>query len=193
MSQKMNTNTKEQILETAEKLTKSLGFDGFSFRDISKEVGVKTSSIHYHFATKESLSESLIERYAAGFVAMLEKIDSENISGYSKIKQLFTALLSASGDERNLCLCGMLSANVNAIPQKAKELLDTFFHRMERWVEKVIEEGIEDGSIHKSVRARSAAAEIVALMEGAMLLARVRKNPSYFIDLTDLQLTKLRA
>lgn len=187
-----SADTKQKILQVAEELTKQRGFDGFSYRDISQEVGVKTSSIHYHFPTKGDLSEELIERYTEGFSTALSAIHETKADGYGKIKSLLQIFISALGENQNLCLCGMLSANASTLTPRGKKLLDTFFCQMEKWLETVIEEGIADGSIHKSIRARSSAMEIIALAEGAMLLARVREQGNYFADLLDLQLARLR-
>ena len=43
------------IMDAAERRMRSGGFNGFSFRDIADDVGVKSSSVHYHFPTKDAL------------------------------------------------------------------------------------------------------------------------------------------
>jgi len=45
----------KHILTVAEGLIQSQGYNTFSYRDIANQVGVKTSSIHYHFPTKADL------------------------------------------------------------------------------------------------------------------------------------------
>ena len=37
---------------------------GFSFRELAADVGVKSSSVHYHFPTKEALAAAVIRRWA---------------------------------------------------------------------------------------------------------------------------------
>jgi AcrR family transcriptional regulator len=51
------------ILNAAEARMRLGGFNGFSFRDIAADVGVKSSSVHYHFPTKETLAAAVIHRY----------------------------------------------------------------------------------------------------------------------------------
>jgi AcrR family transcriptional regulator len=51
-----------QILETAEKLFSSKGFDGTSVRDIADEAGVNVAMISYYFRSKEKLMETLFEQ-----------------------------------------------------------------------------------------------------------------------------------
>ena len=40
------------IMDAAERRMRIGGFNGFSFREIAADVGVKSSSVHYHFPTK---------------------------------------------------------------------------------------------------------------------------------------------
>src|SRR5260370_11270071 len=51
------------IMDAAEARMRLGGFNGFSFRDIAADVGVKSSSVHYHFPTKETLAAAVIHRY----------------------------------------------------------------------------------------------------------------------------------
>ena len=50
-----NLTTKELLLVTAGKLFSKFGYDGVSTRMISDEAGLKLSSIHYHYGSKENL------------------------------------------------------------------------------------------------------------------------------------------
>lgn len=49
------TSTKELLKVTAGKLFARFGYDGVSTRMITDEAGLKLSSIHYHYGTKENL------------------------------------------------------------------------------------------------------------------------------------------
>jgi TetR/AcrR family transcriptional regulator, transcriptional repressor for nem operon len=37
---------------------------GFSFREIAADVGIKSSSVHYHFLTKGDLAATAVRRWA---------------------------------------------------------------------------------------------------------------------------------
>ena len=52
-------DTKELILEAAEKLFTENGYHGTSVRTITKEAGVNLASINYHFGSKDALLEAL--------------------------------------------------------------------------------------------------------------------------------------
>src|SRR3954470_9665567 len=69
-------DTAERILDSAERLVQSRGFNGFSYADVAAELRVTKASLHYHFPGKAELGEALIARYAARFAEALEQIDA---------------------------------------------------------------------------------------------------------------------
>ncbi len=57
-------DVKVSIMEAAERRMQLGGFGGFSFREIAADVGIKSSSVHHHFPTKEKLAAAVIRRWA---------------------------------------------------------------------------------------------------------------------------------
>jgi len=55
-------DTKEKILETAERLFGENGYGATSLRQIIAEAGVNLAAIHYHFGSKEDLLDAAVER-----------------------------------------------------------------------------------------------------------------------------------
>jgi AcrR family transcriptional regulator len=54
--------TKDRILDTAEKLFGTRGFEATSLRDITTEARANLAAVNYHFQTKDSLIEAVIAR-----------------------------------------------------------------------------------------------------------------------------------
>ena len=54
--------TRSRILDVAEQLVQTRGFNGFSYADISAELGITKASLHYHFATKAEHGRTLVAR-----------------------------------------------------------------------------------------------------------------------------------
>lgn len=54
--------TKTRILDAAEKLFGINGFEGTSLRDITAEAGANLAAVNYHFQSKESLIDAVIQR-----------------------------------------------------------------------------------------------------------------------------------
>ncbi|MFM7506465.1 MAG: TetR/AcrR family transcriptional regulator [Rubrivivax sp.] len=57
--------TRERILDTAEKLFASSGYNGTSLRDVARAAELQTAAIGYHYPTKEELFDTVIRRRAA--------------------------------------------------------------------------------------------------------------------------------
>jgi AcrR family transcriptional regulator len=57
-------DTKERILDAAERLFAERGFAGTSLRSVTKEAGVNLAAIHYHFGAKEALLHQVFARRA---------------------------------------------------------------------------------------------------------------------------------
>ena len=69
-------STKEKITATALALFAQRGYDGVSVRDICKQVGIKESSLYYHFPSKQAILTSLLSHFenrAAEGMAQLEQ------------------------------------------------------------------------------------------------------------------------
>ena len=56
------SNTSERVLDVAERLLQSRGFNGFSYATIAGEMGISKASLHYHYRSKAELGEALIAR-----------------------------------------------------------------------------------------------------------------------------------
>ena len=73
------TDTKDKILDTAERLIGEQGYAATSLRNIIAEAGVNLAAVHYHFGSKEELLDELIHRKAskvnAARVARLEALE----------------------------------------------------------------------------------------------------------------------
>jgi AcrR family transcriptional regulator len=55
-------DTKDQILDAAEKLFAEVGFGAASVREITHEAGVNLAAVNYHFGSKEGLVRAVVER-----------------------------------------------------------------------------------------------------------------------------------
>jgi TetR/AcrR family transcriptional repressor of nem operon len=164
-------DTAQRILDVAEQLVQVRGFNGFSYADVAAELGVTKASLHYHYAGKAELGQALIARYAERFAERLAAIDADAAGASTKL----AAYASLYGDVlrgRRMCLCGMLAAEYETLPEQIRATVVTFFDDNETWLERVLEQGRADGDLRFDASARDTARMIIAGLEGAMLVAR---------------------
>ena len=62
MAEVRNIDTRERILDAAERLFMAHGYDGTSMRQITGEAGVNLAAVNYHFGSKEMLMKEVFRR-----------------------------------------------------------------------------------------------------------------------------------
>ena len=155
----------------AEALVQTRGFNGFSYADIAAEMKITKAALHYHFAGKAELGEALISRYAARFADALTAVDSACAQPAVKLEayaQLYLEVLR----EKRMCLCGMLAAEYQTLPEPMRAAVLRFFDANETWLQEVLEHGRAAGTLRFDGSPRDTARMIIGSLEGAMLVAR---------------------
>jgi len=172
--------TADKILDVAEGLARQGGYGGFSFRDLASTVGIKSASVHYHFPTKEALGVAMTQRYNDRFLDSLgDPRDSR--SAVQKRQAFIAGFRTALVEENLMCLCGVLGAESASLPGPVAEAARAFFERTRDWLLAALETDPDLGD----AQAREAAAlELVARLEGAMIMAQCMKDVSVFDRVT---------
>ncbi len=188
----MNTNpTRDLILDSAQALAQTRGFNGFSYADIAAEIGIRKASIHHHFPTKHDLESELLERYRSGFVAQLESIESGakgSVERLQRYAQLYTNTLS----NHCICLAGMMASDVGALPEQLKPSLEAFFSEHMAWLTKVMAEGKSAGELNFSGSAQSQASVFLAGLQGGLLMANAMGDEAVFKKLKQTLVAQLK-
>ena len=164
-------HTSQQILDIAQRLVQTRGYNAFSYADIASTLSVSKASLHYHFASKAKLGERLIERYEDEFARLLDGIDLGGGNAALKLQRYALIYAHVLADQR-MCLCGMLAAEFETLPKAMQTALDSYFALNERWLTAVLEEGRGSGTLRFKGSASEAAQYIIGSLEGAMMMAR---------------------
>jgi TetR/AcrR family transcriptional regulator, transcriptional repressor for nem operon len=182
----------ERILDVAERLAQTRGFNGFSYADIAEQLGVTKASLHYHYRSKADLGRALIVRYQSVFGRALETIDAQSGSAREKLRR-YVALYDAVMRDDRMCLCGMFAAEYATLPEPMQEELRRFFDANEAWLSIVLDEGRRTGDIDFFEQPEERARVFVGALEGAMLMARSYKDDRRFRSAAQYLLAELEA
>lgn len=164
-------NTATRVLDVAERLVQFRGFNGFSYADVAAELGITKAALHYHFASKGELGAALIERYIARLAGRLAALDADCPTAVARLHG-YVALYRGMLAEGRLCLCAMLAAEFQTLPETMQTAVLKFFIFNESWLEPVLRRAEAEGAVRLCGPARDAAVALVAGLEGAMLVAR---------------------
>jgi TetR/AcrR family transcriptional repressor of nem operon len=143
------------IMDAAERRMRIGGFGGFSFREIAVDVGVKSSSVHYHFPTKENLAAAVTRRYSE---RVAEYIDKELLAGSDPVKVWTRAFRSTLHSDEHMCPCTVLGAASRDLPPEVAAEVTRFFKMC---LDKLKAEGLSANN----------AAELLSTITGAMVIA----------------------
>jgi TetR/AcrR family transcriptional repressor of nem operon len=185
-------DTAQQILDIAEELVRVRGFNAFSYADVAAELGITKASLHYHFSGKGELGQALVGRYSQRFVRALQAIDAETDDAPTKLAayaNLYADALQGNG----MCLCGMLAADYQTLPEPMRDSVLAFFDENESWLARVLEQGRADDTLAFERPARDTARMIISTLEGGMLVARPYGEVSRFQDTATALLAGLAA
>jgi TetR/AcrR family transcriptional regulator, transcriptional repressor for nem operon len=167
MAKVSSFDVREAALQAAMVSAQTHGYNALSFRDLAAEIGVKSPTLHYHFPTKADLAEALMERYCDELARNLEPYtDKPFEEAIERYIQLFKVGFDGSN---KMCLAGMMSAEVTALPDGAINGIARFANYQTDWLKRVL---AKKHTRMSKERLENRARAIVSALEGAMLMSR---------------------
>ncbi|WP_212663946.1 TetR/AcrR family transcriptional regulator [Acaryochloris marina] len=162
-------NTRTKILDVAERLTQTKGFNGFSYLDLADEIGIKNSSIHYHFKAKADLALALVERLHEGHSAVFEDLNKNLDTPQQRLQAVVDYFQTYIQDEK-FCMCGMMAAELQSVSPAVRSRLIAYFKDLQIWLTEQFAAMGEPDAQNKALR-------FVSTAEGSLLLARLENDP----------------
>jgi TetR/AcrR family transcriptional regulator, transcriptional repressor for nem operon len=184
-------DTATRILDLAEELVQTRGFSGFSYADIAARLDVTPASLHYHYGSKADLGEALIRRYRTRFMTALDAVERESGQAPAMLDAYARIYAEVLRLER-MCLCGMLAAGYETLPDPMRREVVQFFDENEKWLVRVLEQGRTEGTLAFSGPASVVAQSIISGLEGALLVARPYGDVGRFERAANRLMTSVR-
>lgn len=187
-----STTTAEKILQCARTLIIAGGYNGFSYADIAKVVGLRNASIHHHFPSKAMLVQSLVASYreevVAGIAGLERSVSNplDQLNAYTKYWED-----CITDDTAPFCICALLASEMPLLPGEVALEVKAHFRALSAWLTSVLERGAQ---LEKLVLATSAKVEaeiFMAAVHGAMLSVRAYGDPKMFATIVQPMLSRL--
>jgi TetR/AcrR family transcriptional regulator, transcriptional repressor for nem operon len=175
------STTADDILRCARTLIIAGGYNGFSYADISKVVGIRNASIHHHFPSKSDLVRTLVARYrdeAQAGIATLER----NVPDTGEQLRAYTGYWEACITDASapFCVCALLASEIPVLPDEVTLEVRAHFRALSAWLASVLERGAKQGRFKLAGTAKAEAEIFMATVHGAMLSARAYGDPKMF-------------
>lgn len=166
------TPSAERIVDAAEDLVQTLGYNGFSYEDVARIVGIRKPSVHHHFPSKMELGAVVAQRYTHRFREALLRIEGKASQAPERLRAYADLFEATYEKSRRLCICGMLGAEADSLPAEINLQVTRFFTVNLEWLTLVFREGLAQGSL-KSARSPAELAETyLCLLEGSLMVSR---------------------
>jgi TetR/AcrR family transcriptional repressor of nem operon len=178
-------DTATRILDVAQELAQTRGYNAFSYADISEQVGIRTASIHYYFPSKSDLGRALIGRYQRTAEQVFAQIDRATNDPRQKLRRYSGMFSDMMRHGERMCLGGILAADILTLPAEIGDEVQAFFDLNERWLARVLDEGRRAGLLQFTGSPELEARLLVASLEGALLVARSYADVDRYCELAD--------
>ncbi|MFE8070798.1 TetR family transcriptional regulator [Marinobacteraceae bacterium S3BR75-40.1] len=183
------SDTRAALMDAAERAVREQGVDGFSYADLSRAVGIRKASIHYHFPGKADLLVAIMARYRARILAELELFAQDERAASASIASFLSLYRSALKDCTALCLCVASAVNPQGLDSRVTGEIQRFREAVVAWLESRFEVACQDGSVDAVGDPREEAAAALAMAEGGQIAARLAGSMTRF-DLAVALLTQ---
>lgn len=181
-------DTRDRILDSAETLLLDQGFNGFSYKHIAEQLGVKNAAIHYHFPTKSDLGVALLERYRRRFHAWIKQQQEHTVTATEKLNGYFGITLSYLRHGGKVCPLGVLETEFNVLPVPLQDAAQTLDREMRVWLGSVLDVGRASGEFRFEGEADAKALVITATLQGVLQIARSAGSEAVFSAIRQLKI-----
>ena len=133
--------TKEKIVTEAITFITTRGTNAFSYKDISKEIGIKTSSIHYYFPTKNDLILAVLEH-----VIQKNKEDRKR-NNYSNMKSALRGYIDEHiliREQNKVSIIAALAADINTLEPQIKAILNNYIEEEIDYLAYILNKGVKE-------------------------------------------------
>lgn len=128
-----------EILDAAEKLFHTKGFEKCTVNDILHEVGIAKGTFYYYFKSKEEVLDAIVARFTELMISRVEAVLSRDVHPIEKLLQVFLAMQMKNdvGDE----ILDQMHKPENALLHQ--KTLKEVITAMAPYLAQVIKEGIK--------------------------------------------------
>ena len=175
--------TKQELLAAAQELMLTKGYTASSVDEVCTLAGLTKGSFFHYFESKEDLGMALAERFhaamregiqSAPFLQMSDPLD--RVLGYVDL------LIAKSHNPRLArgCLLGTFVQELSETHPKIRDACAACFDEQADWLTAELEEAKARHTPHATWSSRSVAEHLIAVAQGALILAKAQCDAKVF-------------
>jgi len=159
--------SRERIIEAANRLIYTKGFNQTSFADVANEVGITKGNLHYHFKSKDEVLDAIVEQRLQGIRLLLSGWDSEFPEAKERLHRFVQMLINEEQDLiRFGCPMGTLNVELGKTQLTQRDRSREMFDMFTSWLDATVKQlGHKD---HCKL-----SQHLLAMAQGAVLMSYV--------------------
>jgi TetR/AcrR family transcriptional regulator, transcriptional repressor for nem operon len=174
-------DTRRSILDAAQRIMAHKGFAAVGINEVLSEAGVPKGSFYHYFKSKDSFGEAMMKAYFTDYLADMDSILAK--PGLTSAQRLMNYWQNwretQSLDEcQGKCLAVKLGAEVADLSESMRLALKEGTTGIVDRLERIIDSGIEDGSLSVDGDARATAQVLYEMWLGASVMAKIHRDIS---------------
>lgn len=169
------SDTRENLIQLAKEQIRGDKLAAASFRELGKAAGIKSSSVHYHFQSRDNLLTEVFTDFRHEF---FEELDQRTFN-ISKPRQRLLVLLSLFEDYQRKDWVGLTSsyaAGLRELNEESQQEVQFFLSQVEGWIAQSL-----NSASFLPISRESVAKVLISALEGALLMDRIQQDSDYLI------------
>lgn len=128
-------NTREKIINIADKFFYENGFESTSFADIAASLNISRGNFYHHFKTKDEILDAVIKQRLINTKTMVDNWDLENQNPAVRLKTFVKILIRNQEKIMEFgCPIGTLCTELSKLSHKAKNDANELFTLFQTWM-----------------------------------------------------------
>lgn len=188
MGRKPNPEVRERILQQAEHVIHLKGFGAASMDEIAKASGMTKANLFHHYGSKSELALAVLDFKIGEFRSRKVEPLCAQAAPELAIARMFedAATFFAGNGCKAGCFVGNIALEMSDRDELFRERVGRFFAEWAASMAACLERGKTAGYFRDTLDSRAAAESIIALYEGAIMLARCRRDAKIFRRVGDV-------
>lgn len=171
--------TRERIILAAARLIHQQGYRATTIDDILAASGVKKGNLYYYFSSKEALGLAVLDRLHEGHLASVRgHLENRDKSARERISQWLLSMVGKVADAQcaHGCPFGNLALEVSDTCEVFRNRIAAHFAAWQEIIAETVRQGKAAGEFGPDLDPDEFAASAIALLEGAILMAKLTRE-----------------
>lgn len=169
-------DTRSEIIRLASELIRSIGYNSFSYADISKKLDIKNAAIHYYFPSKSDLGVEVIKENLFVFNELIEDWKTLDCrTQFANYIHMHDSFISKSW----VCVVGSLSPSYDTLPENMQKELEKLVYTILEWLTDLLDKGKKSKVFSFTETPRTKAFMTHSALLSSLQMNKVLKNDVY--------------